>query len=74
MERKEGKKTEKKGKEDEEKWRRIGCSPSIFRLLVNQGVGIVHVPRGRGFSYSIYLMLKGHSMAIVFGPNRRTGL
>ena len=27
--------------------------------------------RGRVFSYSSYFMLKGHSMAIMFSPNRR---
>ena len=38
---------EKKGKEKEEKGRRTDCSPSIFRHSVDQGVGIVHAPRGR---------------------------
>ena len=47
-EKKEKKEKEKKGKEEEEKGRRTGCSPSIFRRSANQGVGIVHTPRGRG--------------------------
>ena len=33
-----------------------------------------HVLRGRVFFYSSYFMLKGHSMAIGFSPNRRAGL
>ena len=53
--------------------RRTDSSPSIFWCSVDQGVGIVHSPIGRGFSYSGYFMLKGHSMAIGFGPNRRPG-
>ena len=69
----ENKEKEKKGKEDEEKVRRTDCSPSIFWCSVDQGVGIVHSPRGRGFSYSSYFMLKGSSMAIGFGPNHRPG-
>ena len=32
-----------------------------------------HASRGRVFSYSSYFMLKGHSMAIGFNPNRRAG-
>ena len=48
-EKREKKEKEKKGKEDEEKWRSTGCSPSIFRRSLDQGVGIVHAPRGRGF-------------------------
>ena len=40
---------EKKGKEEEEKGRRTGCSPSISWRSMDQGVGVVHVPRGRGF-------------------------
>ena len=59
----------KERKEEKEKGRRTDCSPSIFRCSADQGVGIVHAPRGRGFSYSGYFMLKGHSMAIGFGPN-----
>ena len=53
--------------------RRTGCSPSIFGRSTNQGVGIVHTSRGRGFSYSGYFMLKGHSMAIGFGLNCMAG-
>ena len=48
-EKREKKEKENKGKEWEEKGRRTDCSPSIFRHSVNQGVGIVHAPRGRGF-------------------------
>ena len=44
----EKKEKEKKGNEEEKKGRRTGCSPSIFRHLADQGVGIVHAPRGRG--------------------------
>ena len=32
---------------------------------------ITHASRGRVFSYSSYFMLKGHSLAIGFSPNRR---
>ena len=32
---------------------------------------IIHASRGRVFSYSSYFMLKGHSLAIGFSPNRR---
>ena len=46
-EKREKKEKEKKGKEEEEKGRRTGCSFSIFRRLPDQGVGIVHAPRGR---------------------------
>ena len=59
--------------EDGNKGRRTGCSPSIFRRSADQGVGIVHTPRGRGFSCSGYFMLKGHSIAIGFDPNYRVG-
>ena len=31
----------------------------------------IFAPKGRVFSYSSYFMLKGHSMAIGFSPNRR---
>ena len=34
---------------------------------------VAHASRGRVFSYSSYFMLKGHSMAIGFSPNRRAG-
>ena len=34
---------------------------------------VAHASRGRAFSYSSYFMLKGHSMAIGFNPNRRSG-
>ena len=34
---------------------------------------VAHASRGRVFSYSSYFMLKGHSMAIGFSPNRRVG-
>ena len=47
--------------------------PPFFRRSTDQGVGIVHAPRGIGFSYSSYFMLKGHSMAIGFDPNHRVG-
>ena len=70
-EKREKKENEEKGKEEGEKGRRTGCSPSIFRRSADQGVGIVHAPRGRGFSYSGYYMLKGHSMATGFGLNHR---
>ena len=72
-EKREKKEKEKKGKEDEEKGRRTVFSPSTFRRSTDQGVGIVHAPRARGFFYSIYSMLKGHSMAIGFDPNHRVG-
>ena len=32
---------------------------------------VSHTSRGRVFSYSSYSMLKGHSMANGFSPNRR---
>ena len=48
----------KKGKEEEENGRRTDCSPSIFRRSEDQGVGIVHALRGRGFSYSGYSCLR----------------
>ena len=48
-ERKKKERKERKGNEEEEKGRRIGCSSSIFRHSVDQGVGIVHASRGRGF-------------------------
>ena len=47
--REKNKEREKKGKEEEEKGRRTGCSSSIFRRSGDQGVGIVHTPRARGF-------------------------
>ena len=53
--------------------RRASCSPSIFGRSTDQGVGIVYTSRGRGFSYSGYFMLKGHSMAIGFGLNCMAG-
>ena len=34
---------------------------------------VAHASRGRVFSYSSYFLLKGHSMAIGFSPNRRAG-
>ena len=34
---------------------------------------VAQASRGRVFSYSSYFMLKGHSMAIQFRPNRRAG-
>ena len=34
---------------------------------------VAHASRGRVFSYSSYFMLKGHSIAIGFSPNRRAG-
>ena len=34
---------------------------------------VAHALRGKVFSYSSYFMLKGHSMAIGFKPNRRAG-
>ena len=32
---------------------------------------VTHASRGRVFSYSSYFMIKGHSTAIGFSPNRR---
>ena len=34
---------------------------------------VAQASRGRVFSYYNYFMLKGHSMAIRFSPNRRVG-
>ena len=34
---------------------------------------VARASRGRVFSYSSYFMLKGHSMAIGFSPNRKAG-
>ena len=34
---------------------------------------VAYTSRGRVFFYSSYFMLKGHSMAIAFSPNRRAG-
>ena len=48
-EKRENKERENKGKEEEEKGRRTSCSPSIFQHSADQGVDIVHTPRGRGF-------------------------
>ena len=73
-EKREKKEKKRKGKEEEEKGRRTGYSPSIFRCSTDQGVGIVHPPRGRGvLSYSGYSLSKGHSMAMRYSPNGGTG-
>ena len=73
--RREKKEKKKKKKRKEKKRRRKGggraALPLFFRRSADQGIGGVRAPRGRGFSYSGYFMLKGHSMAIEFGPNRR---
>ena len=53
--------------------RRIGCSPSIFRYSADQGIGIVHAPRGRGFLLLWLFLSKGHSMAMGFILNSRAG-
>ena len=47
--------------------------PPFFLYFADQGVGSVHAPRVRGFSYLVYFILTGHSMAIGFGPNHRAG-
>ena len=62
---KERKRERKKGEEGNEgKGRRRGggsATPSIFFWrLTDQEVGFVHVPRGRGFSYTSSFSLKGH--------------
>ena len=62
--RREKRENEKKGKENEEKGRMTSCSPSIFRRSANQGVGIVHAPRGRGFLLLGLFLLKSHPMEL----------
>ena len=57
-ENREKKEKEKKRKEEEEKGRRTGCSPSIFRCSADQGLVIVHAPRGRGFLLLGYSFLR----------------
>ena len=74
---KKGKKerTERKERKGKEKKGRGGPAalPPFFQCFANQGVGSIHAPRGMGFSYSVYFMLTGHSMAIGFGPNHKAG-
>ena len=75
IEKKRKREKRKKRKRKEKKRRRKGggraALPPFFRRSTDQGVGSVHAPRGRGFFYSGYFMLKGHSMATGFGPNHR---
>ena len=56
-ERKENK--ERKQREEEMGEDRL-LPPSFSQCSVDQGVGFVHAPRGRGFSYTCSFFLKGH--------------